>query len=374
MTAKNPDQLLIPGGIGISRRVFIAMAVVLSLIVILFLFFINHYSPHKRPVSAVQKTASVAAETDVSNMIDKIEQHKYQGGSGSVSKTASVKGAQDTTKQVMADDSFKTAGESQLSVYNSPNSVSSNAENIDNSGGSLPTNESEAAQAQPDQYAAQNGQNQKIAFLKSGNNNHDIIYSQLKVPLSKYEITAGTIIPATLVTGIDSDLPGTITAKVSRDIFDTATGNYLLIPQGTTVIGAYDSQVSYGQSRILIAWQRLIFPDGNSFDLNGMPGADLAGMAGLSDVVDHHYARIFGSALLMSVFGAGGQLSQAQNNNHMDTEQIIYGAVGQEMSQTSARMIAKNMDIQPTIQIRPGSNFNVLLTRDMVLPTFYHFS
>ena len=97
------------------------------------------------------------------------------------------------------------------------------------------------------------------------------------------------------------------------------------------------------------------------------------GLAGLSDSVDHHYARIFGSALLMSAFGAAGQLSQPQSNNQMSSAQLIYGAVGQEMSQTSARLIAKNMDIQPTIQIRAGANFNVLLTRDMVLPTSYHF-
>ena len=97
-------------------------------------------------------------------------------------------------------------------------------------------------------------------------------------------------------------------------------------------------------------------------------------MAGLSDLVNHHYERIFGSALLMSVFGAAGQLSQPQNSKQASSEQIIYGAVGQQMSQTSAQLIAKNLDIQPTIQIRPGANFNVLLTRDMVLPGAYHFS
>jgi type IV secretion system protein TrbI len=120
------------------------------------------------------------------------------------------------------------------------------------------------------------------------------------------DIKAGTIIPATLVTGINSDLPGTMIGKVRRNVYDTVTGNYLLIPQGTTLIGNYDSKVVFGQSRVLIVWSRLIFPNGSSFDLQGMPGVDLTGMAGLHDQVDNHYKRIFGSALLFSVFGAAG--------------------------------------------------------------------
>lgn len=194
------------------------------------------------------------------------------------------------------------------------------------------------------------------------------IQGLLQPPISPYQLNAGTIIPANLVTGINSNLPGNIVAKVRRDVYDTATGNHLLIPQGTTLIGSYDSQVAYGQSRVLIVWSRLVFPDASSFDLQGMPGADLTGMAGLHDQVDKHYFRIFGSALMFSVFGAAGQLSQPQsNNNQLSSQQIIYGAIGQQMGQTASQLVAKNMNIQPTLKIRPGTDFNVLLTRDMIL-------
>ncbi len=167
-------------------------------------------------------------------------------------------------------------------------------------------------------------------------------------------------------------MPGNIIARVRRDVYDTATGNYLLIPQGTTLIDNYDSQVAYGQSRVLIVWSRLLFPNASSFDLRGMPGADLAGMVGLQDQVDNHYFRLFSSALMFSVFGAAGQLSQPQSsNNQLSSQQIIDGVIGQQMGQTATQLVAKNMNIQPTLKIRPGTDFNMLLTRDMVLPSPY---
>ena len=239
-------------------------------------------------------------------------------------------------------------------------------------------NLSSTASAGPygESYQQQNQQRNKTAFLQT-KKGHDGFYldSKLTKPRSPYEVKAGTVIAATLVTGINSDLPGQMSAKVSRNIYDTVTGNHLLIPQGATLIGGYDSQVAYGQSRVLIAWSRLIFPNGESFDLQGQPGADLAGMSGLSDKVNNHYSRIFGSALLFSIFGAAGQLSQPQQTNDiLSNQQIIYGAIGQQLSQVAAKMIQKNLNIQPTLQIRPGTQFNVLLTRDMILPGPYQWS
>ncbi len=225
-------------------------------------------------------------------------------------------------------------------------------------------------------YKAQNGQGEKTAFLQAARQKDNKFYlnSKLTKPVSPYEVKAGTIIPATLLTGIDSDLPGQITAQVSQNVYDTVTGNDLLIPQGTRIIGLYDSKVTYGQSRVLIAWTRLIYPNGDSFDLEGQPGVDLMGMAGLHDLVDNHYVRIFGSALMFSLFGALGQLSQPQQaNGTLTNQQIIYGAIGQQMSQTGAQWVEKNINIQPTLKIRPGSVFNILLTRDMVLPGPYQY-
>jgi len=232
-----------------------------------------------------------------------------------------------------------------------------------------------SASSQPTSYDQQNMQPQKTAFLnQASTKNSDTLNQAVQNPVSPYEVQAGSIIPAELVTGIDSDLPGQILAIVRENVYDTPTGNNLLIPQGSKLVGAYDSQVAYGQTRVLMAWSRIIFPNGSSLDLEGMPGVDLSGMAGLHDLVDEHYTRIFGSALLFSLFGALGQLSQPQQsttNGALTNQQIIAASIGQEFSQTGAQLAQKNINIQPTIEIRPGDLFNVFVTKDMVFPGAY---
>ncbi len=234
---------------------------------------------------------------------------------------------------------------------------------------------SPAGAAQPSAYNQQNMQPQKTAFLnQASTQNSDYLNQAVQSPVSPYEVQAGSIIPAELVTGIDSDLPGQILAIVRENVYDTPTGNNLLIPQGSKLVGAYDSQVAYGQTRVLMAWSRIIFPNGSSLDLEGMPGVDLSGMAGLHDLVDEHYTRIFGSALLFSLFGALGQLSQPQQsttNGALTNQQIIAASIGQEFSQTGAQLAQKNINIQPTIEIRPGDLFNVFVTKDVVFPGAY---
>src|SRR5260363_107931 len=131
-------------------------------------------------------------------------------------------------------------------------------------------------------------------------------------PLSPFELKAGWSIPAALECGLNSDFPGQTCARVTENVYDTATGRYLLIPQGTKVIGTYDSQIAYGQQRILVVWNRLIFPDASSLNLNGMPGEDKAGNAGFDAHVNNHYLKVFGSALLMAAFSAGIELTQKQ--------------------------------------------------------------
>jgi type IV secretory pathway VirB10-like protein len=225
-------------------------------------------------------------------------------------------------------------------------------------------------------YASQNGQSSKMAFMKSAQvSGKERLDNTENVNTHPYSITAGSIIPATLVTGINSDLPGMIIARVSQNVYDSRTGKYLLIPQGTKITGVYDSQVTYGQSRVLMAWNRLEFPNGNNYDLEGMAGADLSGFAGLSGDVDNHYFRIFSSALLFSVFGAASQLTQPKDSGENGTSNsaIIYGAIGQQMTQVSSKMIEKNMDIQPTITIQSGRHFNILVSRTMVFDQPYQF-
>lgn len=195
-----------------------------------------------------------------------------------------------------------------------------------------------------------------------------------EVPRSAFELRAGFVIPALLISGINSELPGQIVAQVSQDVYDTPLGKWKLIPQGSRLIGSYTSEVAYGQSRILIAWQRIIFPDGKAMDIGAMPGADGAGYAGLKDQVNSHYFRLFSSAFLMSGVTAGIALSQPNTgnfNSRPTASSAMSEGLGQQLGQVTAQLIAKNLNIAPTLEIRPGYRFNVIVTKDMAFSKPY---
>lgn len=195
--------------------------------------------------------------------------------------------------------------------------------------------------------------------------------SRKQSPLSENEIKQGSIIPGILVTGINSDLPGQIVGQVSQNVYDTATGNVLLIPQGTKIVGTYDSVIAIGQDSAMLVWTRLIFPDASSIDLKNMGGTDQGGYASGRDQVDNHYLKIFGSAAMLSLIGAGYQLSQPQvSSNHLTAQEIIQAQVGQQMAQVSGELARRNLAIQPTIKIRPGYRFNVMINKDMILEPY----
>ncbi len=222
----------------------------------------------------------------------------------------------------------------------------------------------------------QNKQQVKQEFLNSSTHTTDKDYLQeeLKQPISPYEVQAGTLIPAMLIGGINSDLPGQTSAQVRQNVYDSPTGHHLLIPQGAKLTIIYDSQISYGQKRVLVVVKRILFPNGNSMDLEGMPGVDVSGFSGLQDQVDNHYMKIFGSAAMLGTISAGFQLSQPPQNNantYPSTSQVFAGAMGQQMAQVSTSMINKNLDIQPTLKIDPGYEFNIQVTHDMVFPQPY---
>ncbi len=226
-----------------------------------------------------------------------------------------------------------------------------------------------AATAQP---SGGNGYGQ---FDNRGGGDRWRLDSKPEPPRSRYELRAGAVIPAILIRGINSELPGQITAQVSQNVYDTATGKYLLIPQGTMAVGAYSSEVIYGQARVLVAWQRLTFPDGKAMDIGAMPGADEAGYSGFGDLVNNHYLRIFGSALLMSGIVAGVSLSQDhQGVATTDTQRAsdaMSEALGQQLGQVAAQMISKNLNIAPTLEIRPGYRLNIAVTKDLTMPAPY---
>jgi type IV secretory pathway VirB10-like protein len=226
------------------------------------------------------------------------------------------------------------------------------------------------------EYAEQNRQADKTAFLQSqALSDGDTLGEILKNPISPYELQAGSIIPGILITGINSDLPGQITGQVKTNVYDSISGRHLLIPQGAKLTGVYDSQVAYGQERVLVAWKRILFPNGQSINLAGMPGVDMSGYAGFHDQVNNHYSKIFGSVLLMSVMSAGAQLSQPQTSNSPfqapTVGQTIAQSVGANIANTGTMITAKNINIQPTLEIRPGYEFNIAVTKDMVFPSAY---
>lgn len=200
--------------------------------------------------------------------------------------------------------------------------------------------------------------------------------SLLKTPSSAYLIQAGTFIPGILITGINSDLPGQIIGQVRTHVYDSPTGRYCLIPQGSKLIGVYDAKIIYGQARVLVAWQRLMLPNGQSMDLSDMAGVDNSGYAGFTDRVDAHYTKLLGSAVLTSVLGAGAQLSLPQTDQpgHAQantlTESLAQN-VGTSLVHTASELTNKNMNIQPTLDIRPGYTFNISVTKDLVFPKPY---
>ena len=222
--------------------------------------------------------------------------------------------------------------------------------------------------AQPaDPTATQNRQDQKEAFLKGGST-ETRNSGNLKMPSSPYQVMAGTVIAGALVTGIKSDLPGDVIATVTEPVYDTATGKFLLIPQGSRILGKYNSQVSYGQSRVQVVWNRIILPDTSSLTLDNLVGTDPAGYSGLEDGVDYHWSRIVAGAALTTMLGVGAELAAPENRQDgnriviagRDSAQDSINQVGQEMTR-------RNMNIQPTLTERPGLPVRIIANRDLVL-------
>jgi len=218
------------------------------------------------------------------------------------------------------------------------------------------------------------GRNDIGQFAGAGQGDRWRLDSRPEAPRTPFELRAGFIVPATLISGINSELPGQIMAQVSQDVYDTPLGKYKLIPQGSRLVGSYSSEVVYGQSRILVAWQRIVFPDGKAMDIGAMPGADSAGYAGFNDQVNNHYARLFASAFLMSGVTAGVALSQPDTGNaysRQTASSAMSEALGQQLGQVTAQLIAKNLNIAPTLEIRPGYRFNVIVVKDMTFSKPY---
>ncbi len=216
----------------------------------------------------------------------------------------------------------------------------------------------------------------KTAFLNAkADQNEDRLQATLQ-NAQPFTVQAGNILPALLLTGINSDLPGQIIGQIKTSVYDSTTGKYLLIPQGSRLIGLYDAQIVHGQERVLVVWKRILFPNGKSINLEGMPGIDLSGYAGFNDQVNNHYSKIFGSVILMSILSSGAQLAQPQQpsdyNQPPNINQMLAQNLGTHIADVGTALLNKNINIPPTLQIRPGYEFNITVTKDIVFPGPYN--
>lgn len=211
----------------------------------------------------------------------------------------------------------------------------------------------------------QNSQQRKLDFLnqpieKSIYNPH-----ALQTPASPWQVMAGSIIAASLVTGLNSDLPGLAVAQVTENVYDSVTGRTLLIPQGARLIGVYDSVIAFGQSRALLVWRRIVMPDGSSIQIDNLPATDAAGYAGLEDNVDYHTWRLLKGVVLSTLLGVGTELSLGSQES--DLVRAIRQSTQQNVNQAGQRITERNLNIQPTITVRPGWPLRVIVHKDLVL-------
>jgi type IV secretion system protein VirB10 len=202
------------------------------------------------------------------------------------------------------------------------------------------------------------------AFLDRASDRRTAAPDRLTAPADAHVLQAGSIIPAALITGIRSDLPGQITAQVTQNVYDSPTGRILLIPQGSRLIGDYDADVAFGQSRVLLAWNRLILPDGRSIVLERQPAADPRGFAGLQDATDYHWGGVLKAALVSTLLGVG---SEAGSGGDGDLARAIRRGTQDSVNRTGEQIVSRELNVRPTLTIRPGTPVRVLVTRDLVL-------
>ena len=213
----------------------------------------------------------------------------------------------------------------------------------------------------------QDGQAHKIAFASARSNASIYNAHTLKTPASPYQVMAGTVISASLVTGLNSDLPGMVIAQVSADVFDSVTGTIRLIPQGTRLIGEYDSVVSFGQSRALLIWKRMVMPDGSSLEIDNLPASDTEGYAGLSGRVDYHTLSLLkgvGLSTLLGVAALGG------SGIDSDLVKALRESTRDTANQAGQRIVDRSLNIQPTLTVRPGWPLRVIVHKDLILKPY----
>jgi type IV secretion system protein VirB10 len=305
--------------------------------------------------------------------IPKTAAHPWpEAGTVRVDRDARMAGQEDAKRRAVEDQNLKAQGAGIL--FDTPGGAGEHEQEVEPAhapslaGAALLPSAAGMASADSDP----NLQLRKNAFLDGpGARTATALTATLQHPRSPYELKAGTILPTVLVTGINSDLPGPVIGQVRENVYDTVSGNWLLVPQGSRLLAQYDSMVSWGQERVLLCWNRLILPNGDSLDLPCMPAADLAGAAGLTDQVDEHWFRIIKGAAVASLLAATAQgvAGNVVSVNPTVPQMWAGGAAG-NINQVGQQLTRRDLNVQPTITVRPGYAINVIVTKDIVLPPY----
>lgn len=293
-----------------------------------------------------------------------LERQGDGSAAGHIAPTAAEQAAE-VERQRIASQAHQ-AREAGVMVQSSARGVTSSGANA---GGTAVAGQSaatgEAGRLALDPEEDQNNQQRKIDFMAQQATGGTANTYRLESPASPYQLMAGSIIAASLVTGLNSDLPGMVVAQVTEPVFDTVTGRTLLIPQGSRLIGSYDSVVAFGQKRALLVWQRILLPDGSSIQIDNLPATDTAGYAGLADKVDLHSWQLLKGVALSTLLGVGTQLSLGSDES--DLVRALRQSTQQSANQAGQQIVSKNLNIQPTITVRPGWPLRIVVHKDITL-------
>lgn len=255
---------------------------------------------------------------------------------------------------------FEDARKSKIGIFTLiANATSAQAKTIAN-----------AANNNLEEDSEQNQQSTKENFIKNSSLPKSFNPHVIQKSFSSFEIKAGNIIPAALISGINTDLPGEIIAQVTENVFDSSTGEYLLIPQGSKLIGKYDSKVVFNQFRVLLVWQRIIFPNGKSIYLNNLQGMDTEGYSGLRDQVDRHTPDLIKGIVLSTIFGAGAAIVSGNDSDDDSYKAKAGRGAGEAILDVGNEITRKNLNRQPTLKIRPGHTFTIMVNQDLILEAY----
>jgi type IV secretion system protein TrbI len=259
----------------------------------------------------------------------------------------------------------KAARESGLLIQTAARSVAStDGPQLEAAAPTTPIAVPDTARVAIDPERDPNGQQRKGEFVRTLDRAGDVNANALVPAASPYLLSAGSVVAASLITGLNSDLPGLVTAQVSQNVYDSSTGGILLIPQGARLIGSYDSVVAFGQKRALIVWQRIILPDGSSLRIDNVPATDASGFAGLADKVDFHTWALLKGVALATLLGVGTEVTITGES---DLVQAIRESTQQNASRAGDQLTSRNLSIQPTITIRPGAPVRLVVHKDLIL-------